>query len=204
MNSVLPKRHNTRGLIFLLGLAAVACASGGSGAPLPNLEVPEVSEDLGEGDVIEVRVFREPDLAGVYQIGGSATLDFPLVGTLSVEGHTPSSLEKLIEARLEDGFLVDAQVTVLVKERAARKVHVLGAVNKPGSFPYEPGMTIIQAITNAGGFSPLAAQNNVTVTRRQGEAEESFNVKVGSIQSGGARNVFLYPRDIVYVREAVF
>jgi len=186
---------------FMLG-GLSACAAGGPPVVPPDLAVAD--NGLAEGDVVDIRVFREPDLAGTFQVDGDGAIDFPLVGRVLVEGHTSASLARELETRLEDGYLVEAQVTVLIKERASRKVHVLGSVNKPGSFPYEPGMTVIQAITNAGGFSAVAAKNNVTVTRRLEEGESSFQVKVGDIQSGSAPNFYLQPRDIIYVRESIF
>ncbi|MEM1024826.1 MAG: polysaccharide biosynthesis/export family protein [Myxococcota bacterium] len=184
-------------------LGGAACRS--TSVPPEALQpLPIVSDALDVGDAIEVRVFREPDLAGVFQIGTSGEIDYPLIGAIMAKGHTPLTLQSEIEALLEDGYLVDAQVTVLVKERASRKIHVLGAVQKPGSFPFEPGMTVIQAITNAGGFSQLAAQNSVTITRRRDGEEVSFQVRVGSIQSGSSPNVYLQPLDIIFVREAIF
>ena len=104
--------------------------------------------------------------------------------------------------RLADGFLRNPQVTVFVREQKSQKVHVLGQVTKSGSFAYEAGMTVIQAITTAGGFAPLAATNSVKVTRI--DVEQPFSVPVDDIRKGQSPNFLLQPGDIVYVPEAIF
>jgi protein involved in polysaccharide export with SLBB domain len=188
--------------ILLLALGA-GCA-GKNPAPTSALTIPSPSEALGAGDVIEIVVYREPDLKGSYRIRGDGTIDFPLIGEVPVVGRTPREVEMVLEERLEAGFLVEAQVAIQVRERASQKVFVLGAVAKPGSFAYEAGMTVIQAISSAGGFDRMAATNSVTITRRADGRETAFQVKVGDIQSGAAANVFLQPGDIIYVKEAIF
>jgi protein involved in polysaccharide export with SLBB domain len=198
------------GRAHALWIAALlaACASSGRQVPVPiEARIPDdpLVEELGPGDVVEIRVFREPSLDGSFQISSDGKIDYPLVGLIDVAGRTPSALQRLIATKLEDGYLVNAKVTVLVKEKRAQKIHVLGAVKRPGSFPFETGMTVIQAITNAGGFSELAARNSVVVTRREEDGREvTFQVRVGAIQSGEASNVYLRPRDIVFVKETIF
>lgn len=188
-----------------------ACAGSVAGPPrpgtdgIPELPAPEAGVDrLGSGDVIDIQVFREPDLAGIYLIDGTGTIDFPLVGEVAVLGKTPREVQDLLKDQLEDGYLVQARVKVLVKERNSQKVTVLGAVQKPGSFGYEPNMTVIDAIAAAGGFAGVASKNGVTLTRIENGRKRSFQVKVGDIQAGGAANVLVLPGDILYVKEAIF
>lgn len=160
---------------------------------------------LGAGDVVEVRVFREPDLAGVYRIGGDGNIEFPLIGKVPALGRPPDEVAADMRTRLASGYLVDPQVSVFLREQNSAKIHVLGQVNKAGTFPFESGMTVIQAITNAGGFTKLAATNGVTVTRFAPTGEKQrFQVPVGDIGSGQASNFQLKPGDIVFVPEAIF
>ncbi|MCK6546328.1 polysaccharide export protein [Myxococcota bacterium] len=158
---------------------------------------------LGEGDVIEIKVFREPDLGGVYQVTREG-LEFPLIGQVQVLGKEAHEVGEEIRARLSDGYLKQPQVTVLIKEHNSRKIHVLGQVAKPGSFIFESGMSVIQAVTNAGGFNPLAATNRVLVTRVVDGNEKKYVVPVGDIGRGNAPNFMLEPGDIVFVPEAIF
>lgn len=197
----------TTGLIVVLaGCAAVGCRTAPGQAPpevVPN--VPLAANVIGTGDVVEIRVFREKDLDGTYRVGNDGTIEYPMIGTVTLKGRRPEEISEEIRTRLAGGYLVDPQVTVFVSERKSQKVHVLGQVNQSGSFSYESGMTIVQAITNAGGFTKLASQNSVTVTRIGPNREKvTFKVPVGDIGSGRAANFELSPGDIVFVPEAIF
>lgn len=200
----------TLAALACLGLAACATApatepSRPSGDPaVAAAPVEDKAGTLGVGDVIELRVFREPDLAGVYRVTRSGAIEVPLIGTVQLAGRDPDEVALEIRARLADGYLKDPQVAVFVREHNSQKIYVLGQVSKPGTFPYEDGMTIIQAITNAGGFTRLASTNGVTVTRALGEKERRFSVPVGDIGSGKAPNFTLQQGDIIFVQEALF
>lgn len=198
------KSASAYALMLSWALALSACWGGGGPPPPTQADLPKGVDALGAGDVIEIRVFREPDLAGVYRVSDEGSLDFPLIGEVRVSGRQPQEVAEELRARLADGYLVDPQVSVFVKERNSQKVHVLGQVNKPGSFAWEPAMSVIQAITNAGGFTKLAATNRVQITRKVAGREQAFTAKVGAIRAGDAPNVQLRPGDIVYVPESLF
>ena len=86
----------------------------------------------------------------------------------------------------------------------ARTVSVVGAVQKPGSITWMAGMSIVQAISTAGGLTPLAAANDTIVTRQQGEKPQRFKVHVGRIAEGRERDFLLMNGDIVFVPERLF
>jgi protein involved in polysaccharide export with SLBB domain len=189
-----------------LCLALLASCATTASAP-PEDPVAPVSGPmvLGPGDVVEIRVFREPDLAGVYRIGGDGNVDFPLIGKVLSLGRRSDEVAEDIRAKLANGYLVDPQVSVFLREQNSAKVHVLGQVNKAGTLPFEQGMTVIQAITGAGGFTKLAATNGVTVTRFGATGDKQrFKVPVGDIGDGNAANFTLSPGDIIFVPEAIF
>lgn len=210
-----PVKHRSmfgrRALIVAVGpivlTVALAVAAGCVGAPPPPLAplvVPPPAHSLGPGDVVEIKVYREPDLAGIYRVSNDGMIDFPLIGSVKLLARRPEQVEEEIRQRLAAGYLVEPKVSVFVKERNSQKVHVLGQVNKPGSFNYETGMTVIQAVTNAGGFTKLASKNSVQLTRVSSGREERFRVPVGDIGEGTARNIELQPGDIIFVPEAIF
>ncbi len=159
---------------------------------------------LGVGDTFEVRVFGEAELTGTYRVSGEGTITFPLAGQIKVEGLDPQIAAKKIAERLADGILRNPQVTVLVKEQSSKKVVVMGQVSKPGTFPYTPTMTIIEAITTAGGFTQISAKNDTTITRLNGGQKTTIKVPVADIGEGKAKNVFLRPGDIISVPERIF
>jgi polysaccharide export outer membrane protein len=158
---------------------------------------------LGVGDVVEIRVFREPDLAGIYVVSPQGDVDFPLIGPIRFLGKDAYLLADEIKARLEPDYLKHAQVTLIVREHNSQKIHVLGEVNKPGSFAYEPGMTIIQALAYAGSFTKLAGRNDVKVTRLSPGGVQKFTLRVGDMEKGEAPNFDLSPGDIVWVPETI-
>jgi protein involved in polysaccharide export with SLBB domain len=166
--------------------------------------IPAADTTLGVGDTFEVRVFGEPDLSGTYRVGAEGSITFPLGGVIQVEGLNPEAAADRIAQRLKEGILRNPQVTVLVKEQTSKKVHVLGQVSKPGTFTYTPSMSVIEAITVAGGFTPIAAKNDTTITRSDKGQKTIVKVPVADIGEGKAKNVYLRPGDIISVPERIF
>src|SRR6266511_2288957 len=119
-----------------------------------------VASALGPGDVIEVRVYREQEISGFYQVGSEGDVVFPLCQRVVVSGLTPNGAADKFRACLAAGFMRDPQVTVVVREYNSKKVFVFGEVQKPGTFVFQDGMTILQAVTIAGGFTRTASQNS--------------------------------------------
>jgi polysaccharide export outer membrane protein len=171
----------------------------------PAAAIPELGATaLGPGDVFEVRVYGEPELSGVYRVGPKGEIAFPLCRKVRVGGLTASETAEKVHACLADGFIRDAQVTVIVKEYNSKKVFVFGEVQKPGTFVFEDGMTIVQAVTLAGGFTKGASQNGTSVTRLVEGQEVRVKVPVQDIALGKATNFVLRPGDIVFVPESIF
>jgi protein involved in polysaccharide export with SLBB domain len=191
-------------LVVLVVLVAVACADKAT-APYPTT-APPASEDsqLGPGDLFDVRVFGEPDLSGTYQVDVDGTIDYPLIGKVPVGGKLPNEVAADLETRLSEGFLKNPQVDVFVKEARSKKVSVIGQVKSPGTFPYVDNMSIVEAITRAGGFTAMAKKNSVRVTRSHGGKTDTIVVAVDDIGQGKAPNFLLRPGDVVFVGERVF
>jgi polysaccharide export outer membrane protein len=190
-------------IALLLVIALVACVPK-TRTIVDTSPRPTNDTTLGVGDLIEVRVFGEADLSGVYRVGAEGTIVFPLAGPIPVEQLEPAQVAKEIEKRLREGILRSPQVTVLIKEQTSKKVMVLGQVAKPGTFPFTPTMTVIEAITAAGGFTQLAARNDTTVTRAYEGKKVTERVPVADISDGKAANVYLRPGDIISVPERLF
>ena len=196
-------------LLAAAALALTACAhsEGAIQEPVAEAATPEaapVASTLGPGDVVEVRVFQEPELSGVYQVGTRGDIIFPLCKQVVVGGLTANGAAESIRGCLAEKYLRDPQVSVLVKEYNSKKVFVFGEVQKPGTFPYQDGMSVVQAVTLAGGFTKTASQNSTSVTRRVGGTETKIKVSVQDIALGKASNFTLEPGDIVYVPESLF
>ncbi len=192
----------TERAIALALLAALAGCGGGpevrAGELPPSLSEAELlrSAMLGSGDVLEVRVYQEDQLTGVYRISSDGTFDFPLVGKVEAVGKTPGELADVLTSSLKERFLRNPQVSVFVKEYNSKKVFVLGQVGKPGTFQYQERMTVIQAITVAGGFKELADKSRVLLTREIDGQQQRYLVPIE-----GNQNIVLQPGDVIEVRE---
>lgn len=158
---------------------------------------------LGPGDEIEIRVHEEPSLSGVWVISQAGTIDFPLLGTLTVEGLLASQAAAMIRARLAEKYLRNPFVAVQFRTLNSKKVLVLGEVKSPGRFNYAERLSIVDAVTLAGGFNSLAERNYVIVTRSEAGGTQRIPVPVEKIMQGLAANFLLQPGDIVYVPETI-
>ncbi len=162
-------------LILGLGLTLAACG----GAPTPGeLSVPGGSGVDGEvtpqrlaapaytldtGDRLRVVVFRHEDLSGEFEVDGSGSFAMPLIGEVDAAGLSTRQLEQRIAERLRDGYLVDPQISIEVLNY--RPFFILGEVNRPGQYPYASGMSVINAVALAGGFTFRARENAIAVQR---------------------------------------
>ncbi len=162
------------------------------------------SSTLGSGDLLEVRVFQEVELSGVFRVSSEGTIDFPLCGRVLVGGMTSSQAADVLTTCLQNGFLKRPSVSVLIREYNSKKVFIFGEVAKPGTFPYEENMNIIQAVTLAGGFTRSGAKNSVSVTRVIDKQERKIKVAVQDIGVGIEKNFLLQPGDIIFIPESLF
>lgn len=185
-------------------LAGLAGCSDPPPSQYPRQQVYVEDTTLGAGDVFEVRVFRQDDMTGTYSVSSEGTISFPLVGVVGVAGKTPAEVERELRDRLADGYLQDPQVSVLVKEYKSKKISVFGQVREPGTLTYTEGMTVVEAVAQAGGFTDMARKNAVTVTRAVGQEKTKFTVPVEDIGEGQADNFYLRPGDVVFVPRRVW
>lgn len=187
--------------ILALAVALSGCASCSDPPPseYPSQQVYAEDTTLGPGDVFEVRVFQQEKMSQVYSASAEGTISFPLIGEVEVNGKSPAQLETEIRDRLADGYLNDPQVSVLVKEYKSKKISVFGQVRKPGTLGFTDGMTVIEAVSQAGGFTPMARENAVTITREVGADKTTYTVPVESIGKGKAKQFYIRPGDVIFV-----
>jgi polysaccharide biosynthesis/export protein len=161
-------------------------------------------------DSLRVFIFQHEDLnkqMDLVQVSPEHTVSLPLVGTISVRSLTARQAENTIREAFDRDFIVNPQVSVVVVKYAERSVNVLGQVGKPDRvpFPQEKGLTIIEAITLAGGPTRLADLRRVKLTRKQSDGEmivEELDVSA-MMNKGGKEVVQLKTGDVIFVPERV-
>jgi polysaccharide export outer membrane protein len=188
-------------LVLVVAMGLSACRTGNTPQSLPPAAKPE-NKTLGPGDVVEIRVRDQDDISGPYEVSDNGVVRFPWIGEVEVRGKTGPEIAALIEAELQSGWLKQPQVTVRVTERQNREVSVLGQVKEAGSYSYKAGLTIMQAISQAGGMNPLAAPRRVKLIRQTEKGRQTFEIDVTAILDSRAQDFALEPGDIVFVPEA--
>lgn len=135
-----------------------------SDAPSASSPSPSAGEYvLGSGDRLRITVFNEPDLTDEFEIDTAGFLAFPLLGKVKAAGNSTSGLEKMLTSELSKGYLVQPKVSIEVAN--FRHFFIMGEVANPGSFPYLSGLTVINAVAVAGGYTYRADEDDVMIRR---------------------------------------
>jgi polysaccharide export outer membrane protein len=165
-------------------------------APLP-VAYTAVPRDsiyrLDAGDKLRVVVYGQEGLTNTYAIDASGSITMPLIGSVHARGRTPAGLAAEITAKLRNGYIREPSVAVEIE--AYRPFFILGEVQAPGQYPYVPNMTVESAIAIAGGFSPRARRDIVTLTHTEAAGVGRYEVPLGTS---------LKPGDTVQVGERWF
>lgn len=185
-------------------LLSWACSSRQGHAPV-NLPPPVHSTTLGPGDVFTLQIVGEKELPLEYRVASDGTVELPYIASLSVSGLEPQQVGQLIREKLIAAqILTEPSVIVTVKEYNSKRISVLGQVQRPGSFPLSPGMTLVDVISLAGGLNAIANGDRVNITRRTQSGSQTVVVSVGAISEGQAPDIPLQAGDRIYVHERVF
>jgi polysaccharide export outer membrane protein len=148
---------------------------------------------LDAGDKLRVMVYGQEGLTNTYAIDAGGSITMPLIGPVPARGRTPGSLAAEISAKLRNGYIREPSVAVEIE--TYRPFFILGEVAAPGQYPYVPNMTVESAVAIAGGFSPRARRDVVTLTHTEASGASRFVVPLGTS---------LAPGDTVLVGERWF
>ena len=157
---------------------------------------------LGEGDVLTVSVYDQPDLKSVVRISGDGIITLPLIGQVQATGQSVEQLSKKIEARLADGYLVHPQVTIFIEEFRNLKATILGGVRSPGLYELNGQTTLLELISKAGGLIEDAA--NEAIIRRNPpdqEGQETIIINLNELMEEGrlSQNLTIMNGDNIYI-----
>jgi polysaccharide export outer membrane protein len=160
-------------------------------APMPPAH--DAAYRLDAGDKLRVVVYGQEGLTNTYAIDAGGAITMPLIGAVAARGRTPASLAAEISAKLRNGYIRDPSVAVEIE--AYRPCFILGEVAAPGQYPYVPNMSVESAVAIAGGFSPRARRDRVTLTHTDSSGSMRIVVPLGTA---------LGPGDTVLVGERWF
>lgn len=191
------RRFNCRALWALLLMVYVGMAwaenseTGDSAAAIAAIAAGTYK--LGSGDLVKVTVFNQQDLSGEYTVSGAGNIAFPLIGDIHAKDLTLKQLEEAIINKLRPDYLLNPRVSVQVMN--FRPFYILGEVKSPQSYPFVDGMTYLNAVAIAGGFTTRAKEDHVIVTRIVNDKKQElrFNME-DKVQPG----------DIIHIEERYF
>lgn len=205
-------RHVAGFAAALLGLALSACASSGRKEAPPPPAAGAVAVDaykIGVDDIVQVTVWRNPELGVTAPVRPDGMISVPLVGDVAAGGHTPEEVSKEIQTKLS-AFVRDPQVAVILTDLRSHeylsRVRVTGAVRQPVSIPYRPGMTVLDAVLAAGGITEFAAADRTDLHRKGSGESSAYAVRLDRILSRGdlSTNYPVSPGDVITVPERAF
>ncbi|MBI3999665.1 MAG: polysaccharide export protein [Candidatus Omnitrophica bacterium] len=174
-----------------------------TGGQIPTVESAFVEDyRIGANDVLEIAVYGEEGLTQEVRVTTSGFVTYPLLGRIKVSGMSVVELEDFIRRALAKDYIRDPQVKVFVKEFS--NVYVFGQVKEPGPYLFKGGMTVLQAITTAGGFTKIANARKVRVVRTHGDERKIIHMNVSEITKGDEEDIVLQPGDTVVVPESFF
>lgn len=194
---------------FCLSLLLAGCASSGnltSGAP----PAPAPADDylIGVDDMVQVSVWRNPELSITAPVRPDGKLSVPLVGDVAAGGRTPDAVAKDVQDKLA-AYVREPQVTVILTELRSHeylsRVRITGAVRQPVSIPYRQGMTVLDAVLAAGGVTEFAAADRSSLHRKSGNGAQAYQVQLDHILKNGdlSTNYKVAPGDVITVPERV-
>lgn len=185
-------------IVFILAMGQGCSSTGNRNGPANDFvtngkDMEGASYKLGSNDVVRIQVFDEPDLTTETEVSGQGTIKFPLLGELHIGGMDVKEVESYVTEQLKGGYLKRPKVSVYIVKH--RNIYVNGEVRLPGAYAYDEGLTVLKAITLAGGFTAKAAQTRTILIRKIEGREVESKVNLDDL---------VRPDDIIVVPESFF
>ena len=195
---------------LIIILVSAACTTPAKEGPVGGPRtVSEETYRIGVDDRVQISVWRNPDMSVTVPVRPDGMISVPLIGDVKAGGKTPEQVAKEIREKLAT-FIRDPNVTVILTELRSHefltRVRVTGAVRTPKSMPFRQGMTVLDAVLEAGGVNDFAAPNRAKLYRKSKEKTEALDIDLGDILNKGKlrTNERLIPGDVITVPERIF
>jgi len=176
-----------------------ACQSGGTvtrqvvDRSAPTEAQTNTAYTLGTGDKLRINVFGQPELSGQFVVDGTGSISLPLIGQVAATGSSTQDLEETIATKLASGFLLEPRVSVEVINY--RPFYIIGEVGRPGEYPFNSGLTVLNAVAAAGGFTYRAKKTVVYIKSVGADKEVAYELNT---------NTVVKPGDTLRIEERIF
>jgi protein involved in polysaccharide export with SLBB domain len=163
---------------------------------------------ISANDLLDFKVFQEPDLDAQVRVAGDGSAIFPLIGSVSLAGKTVAEATAVLRQHYLNGYLVNPQISLIITSYSKRTFTVLGQVQRPGSYDIQSDRTIslLEAIGMAGGYSRIADPGKITVRRRENGQDELLHINGKRAEKAGygAEDFMVRAGDVITVAESIF
>lgn len=204
MEKPAPEKPKHKKAPKLAPVADAAPAETAGGEPLADIPTAQAKDyTIKPGDVLQVTVWKEENLDREVLVLPDGTIDFPLIGSFSVQGMTPAQVQATIKNKLHS-MIPGASVAVLVKATLGHTASIIGQVNKPGEIIMAHNVTVMQALSQAGGLTPYASEGSIIILRTVDGKQSAIDFPYKDIISGRnlEKNITLKPGDVIVVPTA--
>lgn len=194
-------------LCALFALAVMSSLAPAQTPPASTAALQTRDYRLAPNDLLDFRIFQEPELDAVVRVSGDGVASFALIGPVQIGGRTIAEATELIKARYRDGYLKNPQVSLTVRSYARKLFTILGQVQKPGSYDMQGTnqITLLQAIGMAGGYTKIADPANVTVKRLEADGERVLKFNAKRMARGDDKtSFFIKTGDVITIGESIF
>jgi polysaccharide export outer membrane protein len=166
----------------------------------PKSATDDPSYVIGQDDVLDISVWKEPEVSRQVPVRPDGKISLPLLNDVQAAGLTPMQLQAQLSEKLKK-FLTEPQVTVIVTAINSRRVYMMGEINRPGAIPLAPNMTVLQAISTAGGLSQFANSSKIQVLRTENGKQVTYFFNYKDVIRGlkTDQNIVLKPGDSIVV-----
>lgn len=184
----------------MAGKALIASANKNDSEEVGNKAPVDPGYVIGPQDVLDISVWKEPELSRVLPVRPDGKISLPLLRDVQAAGLTPTQLEARLTEGLT-GFITAPDVTVIVTAINSRRIFIVGEMTHPGAYPLLPGMTVLQALSNAGGFTQFASTKNIYVLREENgkQMKYPFNFKDVIKSKKPEQNITLKTGDTIII-----
>ena len=187
-------------LLPLLYSCSAPVAPSLTATPSGEEEWPSQDYIIGSEDSVEVQVWKNPDLSRMVTVRPDGKISLPLIGDVQAAGQSAAQLTEAVTEKLKAYYKEPAQVTVIVNQVNSYAIYVLGEVKGQGKHVVRSGTTFLQAISLAGGFTPFASKNKITLRRRGGDGKETaLLIRYKDVLAGQQANLIVKPGDTIIV-----